>query len=626
MTLLQRISRVTALLRYHQPRQFAWRLYRTTQRHIRRRLPSALAFRTGKNQCRWKPEAAVAFRDISERRKGLWPERTKHAAEMAEGTFCFLNETKTLALRNPEGGVSIDWNPDAPRLWRFHLQCQESLLELAEAKGADAAYAVIESWLSEPRHLSPTSDPDAWHPFCLSRRLPVWLALASSHEPPATLSTRFWQSIADQVSWLSKNCEWDLGGNHLIENLTALYLADAFLLFDRPVDMGFVTDCLRRQFREQILPSGEHYERTPTYHALMQVCLLHCIQASEFLDDELKSEFIAVADRMFQFADWIRQPHAAFALLSDSVLSETPEFGRLRSWTEAWVGSETHGESEMIEGSESSDQTAALERDFSLDYWAHENGAGSRILFDVGPLACDHLPAHGHADLLQVVASLGGIDAIVDSGNYQYAPGERRTRCRSTAAHNVLQIGSDEQCDLWSSFRMGRRGHPVWTRRDSVGETQWCAAAHDGFGFPVGRVVIATPQSWTILDWFYGRKESGRAVSRLHLHPNWQLEHGLSSAVVNLEQRSCREPLRYRFNCLGESPEVKIVDTEYYPNFGEAYPNQTIECSEKFDAGGWLGFHLPLDSEQPNDPPRVVQNESRISATFPDQAPLVWEL
>jgi hypothetical protein len=42
-----------------------------------------------------------------------------------------------------------------PQLWRFHLLCQEYLLELARHRSADEAWALVESWLHDPTHIEP---------------------------------------------------------------------------------------------------------------------------------------------------------------------------------------------------------------------------------------------------------------------------------------------------------------------------------------------------------------------------------------------------------------------------------------------------------------------------------------
>src|SRR6185503_10243813 len=91
------------------------------------------------------------------------------------------------------------------------------------------------------------------------------------------------------------------------------------------------------------------------------------------------------------------------------------------------------------------------------DYWVFRDQRDF-LLFDAGPVAPDFLPAHGHCDLLGMEVSLSGRRFVVDSGVFNYEADAMRQYCRSTAAHNVLQIDDAEVCDVWSKFRMGYRG------------------------------------------------------------------------------------------------------------------------------------------------------------------------
>ena len=613
MSLRKRLSRTASLLRYHHPSQFAWRLLRVTQRQVRQRVPPNFVFRGGANQCRWRDGAIVSVQQIARRRLGLWPARASHAETIREGKFCFLDETRELGTSLDAPETLLDWNPDAPRLWRFHLQCQENLLEVSECHGPDIAYALVESWLDEPRHAHPMGDPDAWHPFCISRRLPVWLSLAASHQPPPRVFNRFWQAIADQTAWLSRNCEWDLGGNHLIENLTSLILADQFLQFDQPHSIGWAKQYLVNELQKQILPSGEHFERAPTYHALMLVSVLQCHDALHFNNDPIASSLRKTIRRMAAFAKSICNPEGRLPLLGDSVLDETPRMDRLLEWADQATAVDKSILDELV----TSDHAPPKE----VDYWIAEGGQRNWLLLDRGPLACDHLPAHGHSDLLQLVASIGGKEAIVDTGNYQYEAGKQRTRCRSTTAHNVMQVDALEHCDHWSSFRMGRRGHITWKDSGQASTMRWAAAGHDGFGFPVGRIVIAEQARWTIIDWFEATKEDHVAISRLHWHPQWTVTETGDAGLLEAVYQGDR-PIRCRVQRLGSTSTLSVGAAEYFPNFGQRIENQVLELQDEFSGSGWLGYQIQLNETGANCTPQVIQNGIRMNIQIAGYPPI----
>ncbi|MEO1525419.1 MAG: alginate lyase family protein [Planctomycetota bacterium] len=597
--LARRFSRGLALIRYHRPSQFLWRLMSISRRVLRRNLPPHWVFPETRRMARWKPQARESFRAIAQYRLGLWPGRAQHHSKIAEGTFQFLNEQRCLVSGNDR---AMDWNPNAPRLWRFHLQCHEYLPELADHEGAKIAYDVLQSWLDAPRHRSPTLDPDAWHPFCISRRLPAWLSLLADHDPPDELSDRIWSSIAGQVSWLSRNCEWDLGGNHLLENLTSLLLADCFLEIEPASDLGFVLERILGELDEQILPSGEHFERTPTYHALMMVCVAECAEALDFANRPEKEKVVSTLRRMASFTEWIRQPDGHLPLLGDSARDETPDVSGMLRWALAFAPSERHHPE-------------------ISDYWIAETERKDRLLFDVGPIACDHLPAHGHADLTQLVASIGGRDAIVDTGNYDYETSEIRRHCRSTEAHNVMHWR--QQCDLWSTFRMGRRGHPVSSQAGSTSDWTWKAVCHDAYPALAGRVVVANTERWIVIDWADADpKDKDTLTSRLHWHPEWELRIDESE---NRVAATCAEQDRHYFIDAIAS-QVTIESGVYCPNFGERFENEHLVFAKQLSGSTEFGYQISLLPGEHLAPPQLSRRGRKLVLEFSSGPSLTCQL
>ena len=81
----------------------------------------------------------------------------------------------------------------------------------------------------------------------------------------------------------------------------------------------------------------------------------------------------------------------------------------------------------------------------------------------VGP---DHLPGHGHCDSLSFEWWVDGVPIIVDAGTLSYVAGAPRAACRSTRAHNTIEIDAYEQHEMWAAFRVARRA-TVHARLDS---------------------------------------------------------------------------------------------------------------------------------------------------------------
>ena len=188
------LGRVRELIRYHRASQFARRLVSVVKTRLLSRLPRQ--YRPRASTCQLKTPAIPVLQAMFQRRLGLWPSRacSQHLNAMTEGEFCFLNETRDLRCQQSGVPLGVNWRPDSNRLWRFHLQSQEHLTELAGAGHTTAAWNIIQSWLATPAHQTPFADADAWHPFCISRRLPVWLTLAATHPPDPSIAEQFWKS------------------------------------------------------------------------------------------------------------------------------------------------------------------------------------------------------------------------------------------------------------------------------------------------------------------------------------------------------------------------------------------------------------------------------------------------
>jgi uncharacterized heparinase superfamily protein len=213
------------------------------------------------------------------------------------------------------------------------------------------------------------------------------------------------------------------------------------------------------------------------------------------------------------------------------------------------------------------------------DYWVwrHDDDC---LIFDTGPVGADELPAHAHCDLLGFEASIGGHKLFVDSGVSSYDDDELRAYCRSTAAHNCLEIDGLSQCDVWGKFRMGYRGHSEILEEGQQGSEWWCQASHDGYrrvGVPlVARLFKCNDEGvWLCQDVLWGSGEH-ELVSRLHLHPNVQVSE-LDSPRVILQVGSQRVQIVFE----GAEGVLSTTPGRYCPEFGQVIPTAVLEFRRK---------------------------------------------
>lgn len=496
-------------------------------------------------------------------------DNASNSHDLLGGRYRFLNVERTL----PD---PIDWRlecwPEAAHLWRFHLHYHEFLLDLAAGDrdggggaGLDRAWQIVAQWIEGNRPSDSRALMDAWHSYCISRRLPVWIWLWSVSPPGGELHDQVLRSMFAQARYLECHLEWDVRGNHLLENAKALALAGAFLdgsHADRW--LGKAARILRRELAEQILTHGEHFERSPMYHALMLEAVLDVRDGVGAAMPELAALCRETAEHMAAFLREIVHPDGEIPLLGDSVLGETAPIGRLiqRAGVPLREEPASGGDPERAVA-----QSAGARR--VGDYWVYRHG-DDFLLFDAGPVGPDHLPAHAHADLLTFEASIHGGRLFVDSGIFSYQDEPMRHYDRSSRAHNVLEIDGRDQCDMWSRFRMGYRG---WPSRFTAGEDSgfhWACACHNAYrrlGAPrVGRWIACRPDGpWLCVDCVEGRGRRDLSTW-LHLHPDVAVEQ-VADDRVRLKAGETTLHLHYF-----TAGRVRVTDGWYSPRLGHRLP------------------------------------------------------
>jgi hypothetical protein len=218
-----------------------------------------------------------------------------------------------------------------------------------------------------------------------------------------------------------------------------------------------------------------------------------------------------------------------------------------------------------------------------------------RLIFDCGPLGPDYQPGHGHCDLLSYELSLAGRRVVVDTGVFGYQADASRQYARSTLAHNTVSVDGREQSEMWGSFRVGRRAHPLAVQLQKRGELIYLSGAHDGFqtiGVTHCRHVVHSPHGlWIIFDELVGRG-SHQITSSIHFHPGIILQplDGGKECGNFLPRFSFPvNGIRYRLGFLGKS-QVVLSDSPYFPEFGRAETRSAIVATTSANLPAWIGY------------------------------------
>ena len=569
-------GRLFYLLRYHQTEQLA--------RRVLTRLKREWLSRSGKIKQYDRPaEPSLSVRNSSSLRDAL-RHRVASVGEPADlkrelaGEFTFLNQA--IRLGNP-----IDWsvqNHNVDHLWRFHLHYQEFLTRpfrsdaVAPVHVLEDAWQLVQDWIDRYPITSKDALTDGWHPFCISRRLPVWICLWLVGEPkdaPKVLA-----SMHSQAAYLADNLELDLGGNHLLENLRALVVAGGFLSNgDRFLNVA--QKHLKRELPRQILEHGEHYERCPMYHAHVLDCLLEICQVARGVAPPIVAVCQPFLKPMTAFLSDISHPDGMPPQFGDTSVGDTISTESLTR-----RGTELHSGCVESTGPEDESQVRTLG-----DYWTYRNGTDF-LVFDAASACADELPGHAHADLLGYELSLGARRVVTDSGVFDYQAGAMRDYCRGTGSHNVLLIDGQSQFDLWSRFRMGYRGVPTSFEYGDVGNYSWAKATHNAYrrlGVPQsGRCIVVHPaRVFFVFDWAIG-KGLHLLESLIHLHGDISVRPQSRDSV----RLNCHDEWFSIQAIQGLRPNVRT--SWACPQFGERVRRNLVCISRRSMLPGVVGYWI----------------------------------
>ncbi|HZS06215.1 MAG TPA: alginate lyase family protein [Blastocatellia bacterium] len=568
--------------------QVFYRLLRTAQFRAYRALPR-LAARWQMTEGRAPEPAAGAVETIREVFESSFAHlntplewHDEKLSSLVAGKFTHLNRTLTIP--------APDWNERYEgHLWnyQFHyfgfaVPCARVLVGRGDERAWRRCRELIESWIDGAR----IGASDGWDAYPVSLRVVNWIyayALVADREADRKFLGKWRASIYQQLDFLSSHLELHLLANHLLENAKTLVIGGLFFAEDPKGGQWLERGerLLWREFAEQVLEDGGHYERAPMYHALALAAFLECfalldahrakrsIAWGNISPGEIRKKLRAMA----RFLEAMSYPDGTLALFNDSANTEEARALPLLEAAARVVGSDPEAHSPVFPKT-------------GYYCWFSPDG-GERIIVDAGPPAVDYNAAHAHCDLLSYELWLDGRPFIVDSGVHGYGGDRFREYCRSTRAHNTVVFDGREQSEVWGTFRMGRRAEPgaVGVRSD---EQTWefrgsYTPYHDRGTFCERSIRRTDRGQWIFEDLMDELMPyTSCAASFIHLHPDVRARK-ISDDSLAVECRA--GALTVVIEPFG-AKRVRIIEGEdepiqgwYFPEFGIAKPSQTI-CFE----------------------------------------------
>ena len=456
------------------------------------------------------------------------------------------------------------WSPAESmfsHLWLIHLHSMEYL----KATDDELFIRIIKDWIAaNPKHHQGYWYA-SWNAYALSVRTFVWM-IEYWRRPGLRdqVGPLMVESLISQIEFLSHNLETDLGGNHLIKNIRALLLAGKFFKGQKSchwTKRGLAL--LDQEVHRQVLDDGMHFERSPSYHNDVLQDLMNCY--AMVTDDDTRDLLKKTIEKMSKVAASLTHPDGHVALFNDSVVSSVST-------------SDLKDELDMlgIRAPVESNEFSFPESGFSGRRWGQ-----NYFVVKHGLMGAVQQPGHGHADIFSFEWSLEGHRFIVDKGVFEYEAGNQRDLSRATQSHNTLNIDGRDQCEMWGSFRSGRKPR-VTSAVEFNGDEIVVEGSHDGYcrlaGRPVHkRWIAASERHISVEDKVIGG--CGQiAEARLLLHPDCKPIKRGGTILIGFD--------RYQVELTSNS-DMKITEAKWFPTFGESIKTHQIALAYGPIPGAW---------------------------------------
>ena len=343
-------------------------------------------------------------------------------------------------------------------------------------------------------------DSFAYEPYPTSLRLINWIKFLSLESID---DARIDDNIYSQYLHIQKNQEFHLMGNHLLENLIALVFGAFYLNIKS--DLSIITKNLISQLDEQYLDDGAHFERSTMYHNILLLRLLDLYNLIISNDTKLlnhsqtlKAKLNSKINHALGWSKLLSIKGENTVHFGDSTNKIAPQYNELAKYA----------------------KTLGL---YPSNIVLSESGFNRidkknyTLISNVGEIKSNYIPGHSHADTFTFHLIGKNSPLIVNPGVSTYEVGPIRTNERSTTSHNSVSINGQNNTEVWSSFRVGRRPNV----KVLVNTSDKLMAEHDGYRDRFGVVCTRTwemhENSLIIID---SISQPVKSRFDLHFHPS----------------------------------------------------------------------------------------------------------
>lgn len=498
-----------------------------------------------------KPSVADTYVQADWKRSDLWVVQYLFDRKVDNRLVAtFLNESRQLNL--PE-----DWNNSSlAKLWTYNLHYFEDLLSFDAPDRQGFHQGLFDRWIAD----NPAGYGNGWEPYTLSLRvtnlLKAWLN-------GLELDDRHFESLYQQASFLSRDLEKHLLGNHYFVNLKALLFAG--VVFGNSRWIKLAEQGLLKEIPEQIQSDGSNFELSPMYHSLILIDMLDMHNLLMAYPNLVSKEFgILLSEKipaMLRYMELMSHPDGGVSFFNDSSDGIAPNKSVIETYAEKL---DLLPERPLVE------RNGCYDLSGSGYYVAYKGGA--KLIFDAAAVGPDYIPGHAHADTLSFEMSIGDERVFVNSGTSVYGLSQERLRQRSTLAHNTVELDKKDSSQVWSGFRVANRARVIERCSKNTANAINLRGAHNGYksffgGAIHSRSIDLSDAGLTVSDVISGKCRS--AVARFHLHPDLAVSIERSKLFVSGRGFSLKSDLSGKV--------ARLVDSTWHPEFGVVMKNKVLE-------------------------------------------------
>ncbi len=524
--------------------------------------------------------------------------RVKNLNFFIFNTYNSTNQDENLILQNQfsflgKDSYSVDlniWvNESLSSLWNFNLNYFNYLNDLIIyfKKNNNNSYLekgifYIDKWINASSRFNNI----LWAPYTISLRLINWVNFYSfliDNELIKEIPKKVIDSIQRQNSFLKLNLEFDVRGNHLLENFKTIILTEYFL--NKKSSVNTYTKKLNKELSYQLHTDGCHFEKSFSYHILILKGIIDLIDVIKFDFPSLITLY-RYGLLMLDFYNNFKYSDSSYPLFNDSNFSMTDSILKQSL--------------EFTKNYNIDNQNKPIKTLSTASNYYFINNDHFQISLDIGNLGPNYLLAHAHNDIFNFELLYNKKKFIVDTGVYQYQAGIKRTYSRSTAAHNTLQVSNFEQSDIWGSFRIGYRPtkfKKYITEKNNI--KIFCGEYVYKNIYTHKRKFLISKSVFVVLDTVISQKNYN-IKSFLHFMPNLEI-YPENNHYKILNGNNILFLYYFSLNDLYTPSEDTIYVSNYYPKFGSEEKRKSIREQSNNNFIGYIFSPLKIISFQNNN-------------------------